>query len=251
MTNYIMATTDMEKIRATSLRLLDMGIAKTSYWPLVAQHPFTNTGSFWWQNEDGEYQNGILERGTEAYKKWKELFTKAINDADSVYQIYFLLNKPWAMYFIRLVEPFLSVEDFTNLLKDAFTEMEQPNMDPNVSVTQLKNYFKKCDKNALMEEEELEVYNSLPDIVTVYRGVTSYNNKKIKVLSWTIDPDVAKWFANRYEEHGQVYVATISKKHILAYFGGRSEHEVIVDPSKLKDIKLFLDLSEANRSVAS
>ncbi|MBR3791739.1 MAG: hypothetical protein IKK18_03470, partial [Clostridia bacterium] len=90
-----------------------------------------------------------------------------------------------------------------------------------------------------------------PDVITVYRGVTSYNNKKIKVLSWTIDPEVAKWFANRYQQQGQVYTATISKKHILAYFGGRNEAEVIVDPSKLNDIKLLLDLSEENRSMAS
>ncbi len=246
-----MTKTDLVKIKGISMHLLNTEIPKTSYWPLVAQHPFTNTGSFRWQNESGEYQNGILEKGTEAYQKWKELFIKAINDAETVHHIYFLLNKPWAMLFIRLVEPFLSDEDFTNLLKDAFTEMEQPNMDPNVSVAQLKNYFKKCDKNALMEEDELEVYNSLPDVVTVYRGVTSYNNKKIKVLSWTLAPEVAKWFANRYEQYGQVYVATISKKHILAYFSGRGESEVVVDPSKLKDIKLFLDLSEANRSVAS
>ena len=79
----------------------------------------------------------------------------------------------------------------------------------------------------------------------------SYNNKKLKVLSWTTDPEVAKWFANRYQQHGQVYTATISKKHILAYFGGRNEAEVIVDPSKLKEIKLFLDFSEENRSMAS
>ncbi len=246
-----MTKTDLVKIKGISMRLLDMDIPKTNYWPLVAQHPFTNTGYFCWQSENSEYEKGILEKGTVAHKKWKELFTKAINDADTVFHIYFLLNKPWAMLFIRLVEPFLSVEDFTDLLKDAFTEMEQPNMDSNVSVTQLKNYFKKCDKNALMEDEELEVYNSLPDIVTVYRGVTSYNNKKIKVLSWTIDPEVAKWFANRYQQKGQVYTATISKKHILAYFGGRNEAEVIVDPSKLRDIKLLLDLSEENRSIAS
>ena len=101
-----------------------------------------------------------------------------------------------------------------------------------------------------MDEDELEFFDSLPDTVTIYRGVTSYNNKKLKVLSWTVDPEVAKWFADRYQQHGQVYAATISKKHILAYFGGRHEAEVIVDPSKLKDIKLLLDLSEESKRMA-
>ena len=242
--------TNMERIKDISKRLLGMDITKTEFWPMIAQHPFTNSGSFYWRNEKGDIQSGTLEKGTEAYEKWKEQYTDLIDRAENVFVISFIMNKPWRLFFISLIEPYLSTEDFTILLKEAFMESEQPNMDPNVSTTQLKNYFKKCDKNALMEEDELEVYNSLPEMVTVYRGVTSYNNKKLKVLSWTIDTEVAKWFANRFQGKGQVYTATISKKHILAYFGGRGEQEVVVDPSKLKDIKLFLDLSEENRRMA-
>lgn len=251
MKKTIETETNMERIKTTSKWLLDMDITKTEFWPMIAQHPFTNSGSFFWRDENGDFQSGILERGTEAYEKWTAQYTNLIDRAQTAYEISFIMNKPWRLFFISLVEPFLATKDFAVLLKEAFMEMEHPNMDPNVSTTQLKNYFKKCDKNALMEEEELEVYDSLPDVITVYRGVTSYNNKKIKVLSWTIDPEVAKWFANRYQQQGQVYTATISKKHILAYFGGRNEAEVIVDPSKLKDIKLLLDLSEENRSMAS
>ena len=246
-----MSKTNLERIKDIAKNLLDLDITKTSYWPGIAQHPFTNSGTYHWRDEQGEFRFGILDIGTEAYKKWKSNYMEYIDKAKTVSQIFILLNKPWLLLFISLVEPYVSAEDFATLLKEAFMEMEQPNMDPNVSITQLKNYFKKYDKNALMGEDELEVYNSLPDIVTVYRGVTSYNNKKLKVLSWTTDPEVAKWFANRYQQHGQVYTATISKKHILAYFGGRNEAEVIVDPSKLKEIKLFLDFSEENRSMAS
>lgn len=243
--------TNMEKIKSTAKFLLSLEITKTTCWPMIAQHPFTNSGTYYWQDENGDYQNGTLEEGTVAYDKWKAQYMSLIDRAETVYEISFILNKPWRLFFIKLIQPYLSTEDFTILLKGAFMESEQPNMDPNVSTTELKNYFKKCDKDALMEEDELEVYNSLPDTVTVYRGVTSYNNKKLKVLSWTTNPEVAKWFANRYQQKGQVYTATISKKHIFAYFGGRNEAEVIVDPSKLKDIKLLLDLSEESRSMAS
>ena len=246
-----MSKTNMERIKNTSYNLLDLEITKTSCWPDVAQHPFTNSGFYHWRDENGEVHFGTLDNGTEAYKKWKSKYTELIDKAETITQIAVLINTPWLLFFTSLVEPYVSAEDFAELLRDSFTEMEQPNMDPNVSIMQLKNYFKKCEKTALMYEDELEVYNSLPDIVTVYRGVTSYNNKKLKVLSWTTDLEVAKWFANRYDQHGQVYTATISKKHILAYFGGRNEAEVIVDPSKLKEINLFLDLSEENRSMAS
>ena len=81
-----------------------------------------------------------------------------------------------------------------------------------------------------MDEEEYAVYQSLEDPVTVYRGVTSYNAKNIKALSWTLDRDTAEWFAHRFGEEGTVYEAQISKEHILAFFNGRNESEVVVDP---------------------
>lgn len=90
-----------------------------------------------------------------------------------------------------------------------------------------------------MTEDEIETLRSLPETVSVYRGVTSYNAGKVKALSWTLDQKVAQWFANRFGENGTVYEAEISKEHILALFKGRNEWEVIVEPDHL------LQLSEA------
>ena len=72
--------------------------------------------------------------------------------------------------------------------------------------------------------------------MTVCRGVTSYNAKNIKALSWTLDRDTAEWFAHRFGEEGTVYEAQISKEHILAFFNGRNESEVVVDPKYLEQI---------------
>ena len=87
-----------------------------------------------------------------------------------------------------------------------------------------------------MNQEERAAYKSLEDIVTVYRGVTSYNVKNVKALSWTLDRDTAEWFAHRFGEEGTVYEAQIPKEHILAYFNGRNESEVVVDPKYLEQI---------------
>lgn len=86
-----------------------------------------------------------------------------------------------------------------------------------------------------MTEDEIETLRSLPETVSVYRGVTSYNAGKVKALSWTLDQKVAQWFANRFGENGTVYEAEISKEHILALFKGRNEWEVIVEPDHLLD----------------
>ena len=89
-----------------------------------------------------------------------------------------------------------------------------------------------------MNEEELLVYESLPEEVTVYRGVTSYNRKKEKALSWTLDYEKAVWFANRFSTGtGEVWTMTVPKKRILYYFDGCNEQEAIVDLYRFKGKK--------------
>lgn len=68
---------------------------------------------------------------------------------------------------------------------------------------------------------------------TVYRGVTSYNAQNVKALSWTLNREVAEWFAHRFGQNGTVYEAQVKKENIYAVFLGRNEEEVIVDPERL------------------
>ena len=88
------------------------------------------------------------------------------------------------------------------------------------------------------------LFCGLDDVVTVYRGVTSYNAKNVKALSWTLNRDTAEWFAHRFDEHGTVYEAQILKEHICAVFLGRNEAEVIVDPKYLQGITPIQEQSE-------
>ena len=73
--------------------------------------------------------------------------------------------------------------------------------------------------------------------------MTAYNADCVRALSWTLDRQTAEWFAHRFGENGTVYEAQIDKKHIYAYFSGRNESEVIVDPSYLTNITEVQDLS--------
>ena len=93
--------------------------------------------------------------------------------------------------------------------------------------------FRSIDPQMLMDEEERGLFRSLDDVVTVYRGVTSHNAQNVKALSWTLNREVAEWFAHRYGETGTVYEAQVRKENIHAVFLGRNEAEVIVDPECL------------------
>lgn len=117
---------------------------------------------------------------------------KQIDSAENACQVFFLLNKPYYLTFLKFTAPVLSQEDLGQLLAHAWILEECPNQDRNVSKRELLTLFHSVPPELLMDEEEYAVYQSLEDPVTVYRGVTSYNAKNIKALSWTLDRDTAE-----------------------------------------------------------
>lgn len=147
-----------------------------------------------------------------------------------------MITKPYCLAFLKYVEPYLSREDFSEILAAAWVRTEAPNADPNLTKNKLLAMFKKADPSILMDEDEYEQFKALHETVTVYRGVTSHNAKNIKALSWTLDFETAEWFAHRFNEDGTVYEARIDKEYIYALFNGRKESEVIVDPKFLREI---------------
>ncbi len=58
-------------------------------------------------------------------------------------------------------------------------------------------------------------------------------------IAWSKSLKIARWFANRFEEHNPVYTAIAHPENILARFKDRNENEVIVDPRNLDKIELL------------
>ena len=114
-------------------------------------------------------------------------------------------------------------------------------MDANVSKRELVAMFKETDMAVLMNAAEYKTLTELEETVTVYRGVTPYNARNVKALSWTLDKAKARWFATRFGEHGTVYKAQINKRNILAYFTGRNESEIVLNPYKLEHITALME----------
>ena len=234
--------TNMAGVKSVAKALLMLDIHLTDYSPVIVQHPFTSSGMVAAPTENGLAMLDITQ-GDENLSAWRGLMVKQIDQAKNAYHIYMMLNKPYALSFLSLAEPHLSQKDFSEILADAWIRSENPNMDKNFVKKSLVDMFKKADQSILMDGEEKDVFDSFDDTVTIYRGVTSYNAKNIKALSWTTDYQTAEWFAHRFGEEGTVYEAQISKEHILAFFNGRNESEVIVDPKHLTNITEAQDMS--------
>ena len=228
--------TDLKAIKALAHTMLEFDIKLTKLSPLVVKHPFTDCGVSGVRKPDGQFVVADLMNNLEELKLWREQVGSAIDETDSAFQIYMMVTKSYALGFLKFARNSLSEKDFAELLADAWIRTEAPNNDPNLSKRDLLSLFKATDPTLLMDEEDYQQFQDLDDVVTVYRGVTSMNAKNVKALSWTLDRDTAEWFAHRFGENGTVYEAQIQKQHIYAYFSGRNEDEVIVDPKHLTEI---------------
>jgi len=233
--------TNLPKIKRIAHVLLNTDIQLTKFSPMIVKHPFTNSGISAVQGEDGNLVMVDLVNKPEDLAAWRKLVGSLIDDAESAYEIFNMLDKTYSLAFIKFTEPFLSDKDLGQVLSSAWILSEAPSSDPNMSKRNLVALFKSIPHEFIMDAEELRQYAELEDPVTIYRGVRSDKDKHIKNLSWTLDREKAEWFAHRFDRDGTVYEAQIEKKHILALFNGRNEAEVVVDPKHLQNLSISIE----------
>ncbi|MCZ7488609.1 hypothetical protein [Rhizobium rhizogenes] len=81
----------------------------------------------------------------------------------------------------------------------------------------------------VMSAKERRFYRALPETITVYRGC--FDASDTMAYSWTLDREMAEWFARRKRSQENPVVARmdVHKSNVLAYFAGRNESEVVID----------------------
>ena len=177
----------------------------------------------------------------EALEKYRKRMENEIDNSD-LHRIYVLIRKSYRLTFVKYCEQYLSEKDLAELFADAWVSSENPNQDANCSISYLIKMFKKCNKHYLMQEKDYEIYQSLPNTFTIYRGVAV--NRNPKGLSWTQNLETAKWFAHRFdtnEKKGYIQTAIAKKEDVLAYFNTRNEDEIVYNSKKL-EITIFKEV---------
>src|SRR5690625_1845567 len=102
----------------------------------------------------------------------------------------------------------------------------------NVDINKIKEIFKGYIPPLPKELQDKE-------IITVYRGGTEYGLFYKRAMSWTLDFNVAEFFANRDPREAKmrhVAKAEIPKKYILDYNNDRQEQEILLIPDKIENI---------------
>lgn len=227
--------TDMNKVKEVAHNFLNMDMEINKDFSFIIHHPFFNTpmaqATFDFETEE-MYADLRTEEGQASARR---SMSKVIDMADNYQMFTMLIMKPYLPAFFKYTKSFLSVKDYSEFLAQMWITVEFTNSDENISPKSFIEIFKKADKRYLMDKDENKTLKSLPDEITIYRGVKP--NSSTKALSWSLNKEVAQWFADRFEENGKVYSAKIKKENVLAYFNGRKEEEVVVNYTRLYDIK--------------
>lgn len=216
------------KIKELAKRFVDFPIHDSGFL-CFASHPFTNSFVIGIRGKNNDLVLVDL-KDEQALAEWRKQIKQQIDALSNVKDIFLMLNKPYILTFISYIEPMLTDAELGKILSDNWSFIEEITGNCNVNGRKLVKWFLRADKRSLMTEEEYSVYKSLPEEVTIYRGVTSHNRRYKMALSWTIDRETAVWFANRFETGtGEVWEMSIPKERICCFFSGRNEQEVIVN----------------------
>lgn len=222
--------TNLEEVRKTAIMFLYLKPERIDdFGGMFITHPMFES-VFVFNPKTEEMFNLFLE--PDKYKTLLKDYADAIMGYD-LCKIFISIRPQYKIPFFKHCCDYLSEQDFAKYLIECYTSCEVTSDTTNVSKKELLSYFKKADKQYLMDEEELGVLADLPNKVTIYRGIR--DKKYINEMSWTLSLEQARWFANRFDTKGYVYKCTINKSYILCYNSGRGEQEIIIDSSKLKN----------------
>ena len=200
-------TTNLDKVKEVLRILLRIDPKPCEECFAICYHPFTNSS-----HACDENRNMLNLLDPDDFQKWVELMDKAIDGVEDVFYATILINPAYLLVFLKYVKPYLSIEDFSKLLCHCWTTEEDPSQDKNVKLRTVVSWFKQAKKEYMMDENEMSYLNSLPDEVTVYRGVARHRARG--GLSWTANLDTATWFAHRFDsstEKGYILKATVPK----------------------------------------
>jgi hypothetical protein len=142
----------------------------------------------------------------------------------------YLHERPYrfdALHFVLNTFDEITDDEYWSLVSDVWIDTE--NAWQNVgSWTELFG-SDRASQHSLMNEEELKLFASLDDTLTIYRGCRKDVNEE--GLSWTLDRSRAQWFADRHGHDDRTLLTReISKSEVIAVFTRRGEEEVIVLP---------------------
>jgi hypothetical protein len=163
----------------------------------------------------------------------RDMLATAINERDWETYI-FAHERPYRFDAIRTLiqDGHATIDDLWPAVADAWSDSENIHQFADEWLDLWRRPSPR--KHEAMSEADRAVWGSLPDILTIYRGVNCSEGWEAfdalaSGLSWTLDREKAVWFANRGSEKPFIAKRTIKKSDCFTYVSDRQEQEVIID----------------------
>lgn len=181
------------------------------------------------------YISSLEYNGSYYEEDEKQTRIERINKADRFSQCLSAINKGNRFDYLNWLhkEGLITDQECANAVFSIWT-MQERFYHCGMSKEKLIKMMRIAEKSPLLQSDIDDLSDE--DTVTIYRGVKVNNYCG---LSWTIDKNVAEWFARRFGHNGDkcyIFTGIINKKDILALFSSRNEKEVVCDYRKIKNI---------------
>jgi hypothetical protein len=128
----------------------------------------------------------------------------------------------------------MSDTQYWHNLASIWIDSENIRQNPRVWEQLLRS--KRPGRLAIMDDEEREALEAMPGLILVYQGHTA---KAHDGWSWTTKRSKAEWFARRFSDFERsaprLTQGVVSKRHVIAYFAGRGESEIVADRRNVKE----------------
>ena len=207
----------LNEIKEVAKMLLYTSIVPDEDFGFLIHHPFFRNRVIFIDNEMVD----VIEN----QDRCKEYMLDLIDEANNIEKLLIYMDKAYHMLFFKYMNEFLDEKEFAEYLSHIWVMSENPNQDINVSLKEIKKWFKKANKEYLMTKDDYEYYKNLPDKIKIYRGVAKGRNPK--GISYTDEKETAEWFMNRFGKDGYLIEKEVDKKDIAAYFNTRGEKEIV------------------------
>lgn len=217
--------TNLIAVKEILKMFLHMPVCETTMFPFFVQHSVFETGEIYVNGEKADITQ------PEGLSRAAENIEKSIEEIQDIRRCISILRQPYCLSFLKHVKKYLSLHDFSILLRQCWTKEENPNGDVNVPPSLAAKWFCEADKEALMGKEEYAIFNNLPESFIIYRGVSHGRNPK--GMSWTRDKKKAEWYANRFGI-GYIIQGIAERKDVLAFFLNKDEEEILIASKNVK-----------------
>jgi hypothetical protein len=169
-------------------------------------------------------------------KAKREAIVRA-RDSNDWHSFIFLHERPYRVHaFVAIMDRMSDTQYWYNL---AGIWIDSENIRQNPQAWQHLLRSKRPGRMAIMNDDEVEALEAMPDRIAVYQGHTQ---AKHDGWSWTTDKAKAEWFAHRFsmfEDSPPVLTeGVVLKRSVIAYFAGRGESEIVAPRNAVKERKV-------------